>query len=178
MAFLAIQVPQDTARIFQDIDVPGDKGKVGKHHITLCYLGKDVPIAMLTKAIEATFKVVSSTRPFTVSVSKVTTFPVGDDGVPVICPIDSEELHALRARLVDRFVEDGVEYNNKYPIYKPHVTLSYAEEAIPDRQIPTLTWGAHEVILWGGDSGDSRLVVQFPMSLSLREKVARRFLEG
>jgi len=175
MAFLGLQVPAPTSRLFSEIEVDGDKTALGTYHVTMIYMGKDVPMEVLSEAIKATFEVTSKTRPFSVKTNKVTTFPKNDDGVPIIARVESEALHDLRAKLVESFQANGVDFNNKYPDYKPHVTLSYAEDSISDFEIPTVEWGAHELVLWGGDDGDRKLVVTFPFSLDA-DKTANKVL--
>lgn len=166
MAFLGLSVPHETSRLFSEIEVNGDKTPIGSFHVTMIYVGKDVPIDVLAEAIKAAFVVTSETKPFTVRTSRVTCFPKNEDGVPIICRVESDALHELRGRLVASFLKNGVAFNNKYPIYKPHVTLSYAEEEVEEFTIPTLEWGAHELVLWGGDEGDRKLIVKFPFSLA------------
>ena len=52
MAVLGIHCPRDVARIFSQIEVAGEREPLGHQHITLLYLGDDVPIEQLAKAIE------------------------------------------------------------------------------------------------------------------------------
>lgn len=169
MAFVGLAVPASTSRLFGDIDVPGDKTPRDHHHITLIYIGDNVPIDTLAEAIKATYSVTAQTRPFTVRTTRVASFPVNEDdqqGHPVIAHIESDELHVLRANLADHFKDAGVEFSRKFPKYRPHVTLAYAPEAVEEFRIPTIEWGAHEVVLWGGDEGDQKLTVNFPFALS------------
>jgi 2'-5' RNA ligase len=169
MAFVGLAVPTSTSRLFSDIDVPGDKTPRDQHHVTLIYVGDNLPIDTLAEVIKATYSVTAQTRPFTVRTTRVASFPVnGDDqdGHPVIAHIESDELHVLRANLADHFKDARVDFNQKFPKYKPHVTLAYAPAAVEEFRIPTIEWGAHEVILWGGDHGDQKLTVTFPLALS------------
>lgn len=166
MAFIGLAVPHPTARLLSEIDVDGDKVEVNSSHITIMYLGKDVEIDALADAMKAAYAVTSQTKPFSVRTSRVTCFPKNDDGVPIIARVDSDALHELRKRLEASFTSREVFFNQKYPIYKPHVTLSYAENEIEEFAIPTLEWGAHELVLWGGDEGDRKLIVTFPFSMS------------
>ena len=182
MAFLGIKVPHETARLLGEVEVPGHTEAASHFHITMIYLGKDVPIEVLQKALLATYEVTSKTKPFTVRTSTLTCFPKGDDGVPIICRVDSDALHELRERIRLSYDAHDVPYDKKFPEYKPHVTLAYGDEEIPEKRIPTVEWGAHELVLWGGDSGDRRLVMTFPFSIEtsheLVERVAQRFVLG
>lgn len=174
MAFIGLKTPHETARLLTSIEVPGDAVSMDESHITVLYLGKDVPIEVLAKAMLATYAVTSRTRPFTVRTSTLTCFPKNDDGVPVICRVDSDPLHDLQAKIRASFDQNGVPYSAKYPEYKPHVTLSYAEDEVAEQRIPTIEWGAHELVLWGGDSGDRRLIVTFPFSIDPNQEIAQR----
>lgn len=172
MAFIGFAVPPSTALVLSDIPVPGDLEAPGTMHVTMLNLGDDVPIEMLSKAMTVAYGVLTTFRPFTMKTSRVTCFPGNSHGVPIICPVESPELHELHEKLGKALDEAGVFYSKKFPVFKPHVTLAYASKAIPDRSIPTIEWGAHELVLWGGDSGAKRLVVHFPLSLT--DRVAAR----
>lgn len=174
MAILCLSVPHETARLLGEIKVPGEA--VSHHHVTIHHFGDDVSIEDLAEITIATYKVLRNTRPFTVSTSRVGCFQKNPSGVPVLCRIDSDELHELWERLGAAYDKRGVDYSKKFPEFKPHVTLSYAEEEFEDFRIPTVEWGAHELVLWGGDDGDRRLLVTFPLSLEAR--VARRYASG
>lgn len=174
MAFIGLAVPRETSRLFSDIEVPGQKTEIGTYHITLMYIGKEIPIEVLAEALKATYAVTSETKPFTVRTSRVVSFPPGDDGHPVIARVESDPLHDLREALVASFNDAGVDFNQKYPDFKPHVTLSYAEEPVEEFRIPTVEWGAHELVLWGGDDGDKKLVVTFPFVLGSLDRTAAR----
>jgi len=183
MAFLGIKVPHEIARLLAQVDY-GDHGvaeSTDTYHVTVAYFGEDLPIEKLAGIIQAAYKVASSTKPFTVQTSRVSTFPPHpkEGTVPVICRVDSNELHALRDALLAQFDTDGVSYDKKFPDFRPHVTLAYtkpgdgAEEVTGlDKAIPTIQWGVGELVLWGGDEGDDKLVVSFPFALAPAEKTA------
>lgn len=177
MALIGLKVPAETGKLFSNIQVPGAPESRDKYHITIFYLGKDVPMADVAKAMVVTAEVTSATRPFTVRTSRVTCFPKNEDGVPVICAIESPELHAFRERLKAAYEAAGVSFSNRYPDYKPHMTLAYAEEEeVTDRQIAPIEWGAHELFLWASDDGDKGVAVTFPFSrLTIAHRVAARF---
>lgn len=180
MAFLGLRVPPETARLLNEIEVPGVKEPVSSFHVTLLYIGTDVPIETLAEAMKATYAVTSKTRPFTVQTSRVTCFPKndGDDGkTPIICRVDADALHDLQSKLRASFDAAEIPYSKKFPEYKPHMTLAYADEEIEERRITTVSWGAHECVLWGGDSGDNRLVMHFPFSLDNSHEIAERVVQ-
>lgn len=173
MAILGIHCPRDVARIFSQIEVIGEREPLGHQHITLLHLGDDVPIEQLAKAIVGVFGVTSKTKPFTVQTNRVTAFPPHPEHgtVPIICPIVSPGLHDLQARLKSALDHMKVEYSKTFPIYKPHVTLSYVKDPLvysdhtADKDIPAIEWGVAEVVLWGGDEGDQRFSASFPLTI-------------
>lgn len=181
MSFLGIGLPHEAARLLNGLDVPGKRESTDGFHVTLFYFGEGLDIETLTRIIGVTYGVTKDTKPFTVRTSAVTSFPKGDDGVPIICRVESDALHDLRDKIKTVYEVAGVDFSNTFPEYRPHVTLAYAEdEGFEEQRIPTVEWGAHELVLWGGDNGDDTLVVHFPFALGDLDKaavrVARRFL--
>lgn len=171
MAFIGFSVPTDTVRVLTEIDVPGDKVDSRHLHTTLLMLEDNVDIKTLAKAMEAIYGVASKQRPFTLRTRRVSCFTPSDTSggiYPVICPLESEEVHKLWDDLKAALDQVGVRYSKKFPDYKPHVTLSYSEEKMDDLEIPVVEWGAHDIVLWGGDEGDQRINIHFPLSLKSR----------
>lgn len=166
MAALMFQVPPETARILHELEVPGNPEKHDPH-ITVLYLGKDVPVETISEMLPVIYRVTSTTAPFSVTTNSVGYFPPGDDGMPIIAKIDSPELHEFRKRLTDAFEAGGVEYDKKFPDYKPHTTLAYAPGRTKpfELDIPEVSWGCHELVLWGSNRGTGRLTINFPFSL-------------
>ncbi len=173
MAILGIHCPRDVGRIFSQIDVIGEREPLGHQHITILHLGDDVPIEQLAKAIVAVFNVTSRTKPFTVQTNRVSTFPPHPEHgtVPVICPVVSPPLHELHARLKAALDQAGVDYSKTFPVYKPHVTLSYVKDplvhadGVAEKEIPPIEWGVADIVLWGGDEGDQRFSANFPLTI-------------
>lgn len=177
MSFCGLKVPHETARLLAGLEVPGKKEPTSNFHVTLFFFGDEVPIDKLAKITEITYGVTSGTKPFTVRTSQLTSFPAGDDGRPIICRIESDALHDLRDKIRGALDQAGVEFSEKFPVWRPHVTLAYDTEPEGDfeeQRIPTIEWGAHELVLWGGDSGDDKLIVTFPLSLGAPGKAAAR----
>lgn len=175
MALVGIKVPPYIGQHFTSIPVPGVREPVEAYHITMFYLGKDVPLEDVAKAMVVAAEVTRSTAPLSLVTDRVTCFPKNEDGVPIICPIESPELLAVRARLKDAFEASGVSFSNRYPDYKPHMTLAYADEEIEDLPINRFAWAAEELVMWAGDMNDSGVVVTLPLS-SIAHRVAARFV--
>lgn len=179
MAFIGLKVPHETARLLGQVKVDGDKVDLSEMHVTVLFLGSNVPIETVTEATKVAYEVTSQTKPFTVATELVTSFPKNPDGIPIIARVESEPLHELRKALTAAFDAAGIAYDKKYPEYKPHVTLAYlhgAEKAPPDQKLPPLEWGAGEMVLWGGDSGDDKLTVTFPFALAPSKSASYRAL--
>jgi 2'-5' RNA ligase len=181
MAFLGIKVPHEIARALAGIDISpqGEKVTLSTMHVTILYLGKETPVEKLLAATEAAFSVTSTFPPFQVETSLVSTFSANpDDGIPIIARIDSPALHELKDALKASFKKAGVEFPDKYPEYKPHVTLGYSQDLeteIRDKKIaPPVQWGVGEVVLWGGDKGDEKLTVTFPLSIAPTKEAKRK----
>lgn len=191
MAMLGISVPDTAARVLEDLELPGDPER--HPHVTILNFGDDIPISQLASMMVAAYSVASTWRPFTVKTELVTCFPKGKNGVPVVGLLDSDALQALHGTLCRAMDSVELEYSKRFPIYRPHVTLSWAEDPLDDLPIPPVQWGAHELVLWGGNRGDGRVVVHMPFSLQnrtarqaptvewmarrlMRARVAQRFL--
>lgn len=182
MAFVGLRVPHDAARLLEELDVPGERLSASDMHVTILYLGKDVPVVELAKAFVAAYGVARSTRPLAVTLSSASSFPAGKDGVPVICLIDSPELQKLHSDLKAEFTRLGLPFSDKFPDYRPHVTLSYVKDQVPDGYAVDapfpgpLVFSSHELTIWGGDDGDGRVMVSLPFVLSPVERMASRIV--
>lgn len=168
MSFLGIAVPHEISRLLASVDVPGDPKPTSSYHITLFYLGDEVPVDKLSDALAPIYEVVSRTPPFTVETSEITSFPPKPDGtVPVVARIVSNDLLRLRAELKVAFDTAGIEYSKTFPDYRPHVSLAMLAGGARPADIPIrkVEWGVGEIVLWGGDYEDDKLIVTFPLVL-------------
>lgn len=181
MAFLGLRVPLETGRLLESVEVPGEKKASSEMHVTILYLGKNLPVETVAQAMIAAYNVTSKTPPFICGVKEVSSFPENpDDGIPIIAPIISPGLHAFRAALLDEFTRLKVPYSNKYPDYKPHISLSYiTDNSMDSYNAPMqgpLTWTASAAVIWGGNRNDEMLCVDLPFVLGPIERVARRIV--
>lgn len=166
MAMIGLSVPESTARLLSDIEVPGSPSP--EPHITILNLGDDVPIETVAKMMVSAYSVVSKVRPFTVRTNIISCFP-NDGKVPVIAKVVSPALHTLRENLCKVFDDQGIYYSKSFKDYVPHVTLAWNTSVIEDFEVPSVEWGAHELCLWGGNSGSGRVLVNLPFSLGNRK---------
>jgi len=166
MAFLGLNVPSEIRSLFRTVPCNGNRVSKDSYHITLCYLGKDCPVDQVSDAVKALAPVMQQTRPFKLLAKRMISFPENpDDGVPIVCEIDSPDLHAFRQQICQALDAAGVEYSKKYPDYRPHVTLAYDTEAIDPQDIDPIEWVAAEAVLWAGNNDDERFVVKFELPL-------------
>ena len=176
MSMIGLKIPAETAGILSEIKLPGSPAT--DLHITILHLGDALPISTISKAVEVAYEVVQKIRPFTVQTTKVICFSEGKNGVPVVCEIESEALHELWAKLCEAFDEAGLEYSKKFPVYRPHVTLSWAEAPIKPIKFSPIEWGAHELTVWGGDSGERKVMVSIPITPFGRAARSKRVAFG
>jgi 2'-5' RNA ligase len=165
MAILCLKVPQSIARSLSAINVPGEPVPTDEKHITLLNFGDDMPIDAIGKTVIAVARATEQIGPFNVELNGYgTPFGSSDNGVPVICPVEGRELHDLHAVLSNALTEAGVEFSRKFPEYKPHVTLSWAEEEVQDGTFRTpISWTVTDVVLWCGDHGEERMHTVFDL---------------
>jgi 2'-5' RNA ligase len=180
MALFYTKLPHETERLLTSgLSLPNVELDVEEwKHITLVYLGDDVPLETVAQAMVAAYDVVSTTPPFTVRVNEITTFPKNDSGLtPVICRIHSPEIHYLQERLCVVLDHYRIAYSKKFPEYKPHVTLGYTEGSFSDQVLSTpVEWGVHEIHLGAGDERDQRCCITYPLRIdALKKRVAARY---
>lgn len=173
MSFIGIRIPLETARLLHEINVPGTKCDTAHLHITLLYLGKDIPIKILSKTMSATYEVIQNISPFRVKVSNVDCFEPSAENkpVPVIAPVQSIKIHELNNSLKKMFNKKRINYDKTYKEYKPHITLSLNDETIIKTKIEPIEWSVQEIVLWGGNSGDNKIAVNFPIELKKNEEI-------
>jgi 2'-5' RNA ligase len=163
MAFLGIKVPHEVGRILKKIEVPGKKEPDSEYHITIAFFGDDWPVSEAAKTLETTFETLKNFKPFKVKTNKISCFPGGGNGVPILAKMESEELHKLNEKLKAAYDKEDIEYSKIHKEYKPHITLSYADKKVDEEKIEPVEFMVHEIVLWCGDNGDDRLFVTFPL---------------
>jgi 2'-5' RNA ligase len=171
MAFLGIRVPHETGRLLSGIDVPGEKEGSSEYHITLLCFEENWPIGEIAHALEATYDVVSKIKPFTIKTTQVTCFPKREDNpVPIIARVESDDLHDMREKLAKEFEKSKIDFSKTFKDFKPHITLAYADKEIDDCKIDPVEFVVQEIVLWGGDHGDDRIFITFPLKGPEKQK--------
>jgi 2'-5' RNA ligase len=172
LAFLGIRVNQDVGRLISNIEVPGEKESPSEYHITILCFDDNWPISKISKALEATYDVVSKFKPFRVSADKISHFPKFEDNpIPIIAPIESDELKDLHKKLSKAFDSDKIDFKKTFKDFKPHITLAYSKDEHDDFKIdPAIEFVVSEIVLWGGDHSDDRIFITFPLKGPERDK--------
>jgi len=178
MAFIGIKVPHEVSRLLSQIQVPGEPVPRDEKHITCVHLGSKVPIDHISKAIVVAYEVAARTKPIQLLIEEVICFPKGDEGVPIIGSVVSSELMSFQEDLCSSLDKAKVGYSKKYPTYKPHVCLAYAEEPIESVAVGPFEWAAYEMVLWGGDSGDDKIFTTLPFSMPGKEALYRKLVQA
>lgn len=166
MAFLGIKINSDVGRMLNGIDVPGVKESPSEYHITILCFDDNWPISKVSKALEATYEIVNKEKPFYIEVNTIDSFPKRKDKpLPIIARVESKELHDLCDKLREKFDDEGIDYKKDFKEFKPHITLSYDEDlkSFEEVKIDPVTFTVQDIVLWGGDYGDSRLFVNFQL---------------
>lgn len=172
MAFLGIRVPHETARLLTGLEVPGKNTAASEMHITILCFEENWPITEIAKALETTYDSVSKIKPFRVVIDEVTCFPKRDDKSAIIAPVKAAELHELHDKLAKEFDKEKIDFSKIFKDYKPHVTLSYNDEEIDSFEIDPVEFMVQELVLWGGDHGDDRIFITFPLKAPEKHKHA------
>ncbi len=171
MAFLGIKIPTATARLLSNIEVPGENIGVHEMHVTILLFDDNWPITEFAKSLEAAYDIISDTKPFTATVKEITCFPAREGKpFPIIAPVVSDELHDLYKKLKRKFNKKDIEFDKKFKDYKPHITLSYDDKELKKFKIEPVEFVVQELVLFGGDQGDSRIFTTFPLKSPDRKK--------
>lgn len=178
MAFIGLKVPHEVSRLLSQIEVPGEIVPRDEKHITCIYFGSNIPIDRISKAIVVAYEVAARTKPIQLLIEEVICFPKGSDGVPIIGSVVSPELMSFQEDLCNSLDKAKVEYSKKYPEYKPHVCLAYAEEPIEPMAVGPFEWAAYEMVLWGGDSGDDKIFITLPFAMPGKEALYRKLVQA
>jgi len=166
MAFLGVRIAPEVGRMLMEIDVPGVKESPSEYHITILCFDDNWPITEVSKALEATYEVVNKEEPFTITINCVDSFPkYKDNPLPIIARVESDDIHKLSDKLKAKFDEEKIDYKKNFKDFNPHVTLAYDKELEKFKKfkIDPITFTVQDIVLWGGDYGDSRLFVNFQL---------------
>lgn len=166
MAMIGLKIPDEVSEKLSKISVPGKKLSKEEMHITMFYFENKIGIKEIIKIVQAMYDVTKKTDSLPIKITTISTFSKGDDGIPIIIPILSEELLELRKKLAKKLDAEEVSYSKKWPEFKPHLTLSYSSKEMEDKKLEkSISWKASEVVLWAGDwHVDPGVLVSIPIT--------------
>lgn len=177
MAFLGIKIPHPTARLLSGIELEGDNVSPSDMHITILHFENDWAISEMVKAMEVTYDIVADIKPFLIKVKNIICFPKRNEKCAIVAEVESKKLHQLQQKLAKKFDKKHIDFSKTFKDYKPHITLSYAKEQIKDFEIDTVEFSVPEIVIWGGDNGDNRIFITFPLQGPQRQKLAIHLLQ-
>lgn len=164
MAFLGIPIQHDCGRLLSEINVPGNKVPTNEYHISLFYFKYNIEISDLSKILEPTFNISSKQKPILLEIEEISCFNKGINGkFPIIGKINCKELLKLREKLRKTYNKNKIEYNKDHKNFIPHITLSYSDKYFEDIKIEKMPLIVNELIIWGGNNGDNRISINFPL---------------
>lgn len=171
MAFIGLRVPEQAAVALSQVEVPGEPEPPEWFHVTMVYLGDHVPVDKLAKCMDVILRLTEGRAPFPVTIRSTGSFPPHPEKktVPILGKVESEELHAFREEVCRALKAAGIAYDEKFPVFKPHVTLAYSKDPLvaadhaADGDVdPPVTWEVDGLVMWGGDHGEDRVSMTFP----------------
>lgn len=164
MALVGIKIPKEICAELSKLKVPGKKEDTNELHITLFYFSGVLKLDTLIDVIESIVDCTKDQKDFKLKCSKITSFPKGPDGVPIICPVKSDTLIDLRAQIAKKLDKNKLEYSKRFPDYKPHLTLSYAAEEMEDKKIEPIEWKVNEICIWTGEEYKEGMKLSIPLN--------------
>lgn len=96
-------------------------------HVTVCFIGS-VPCELEDKIRKVAEICCNTIRPFSVILKKPKTFTGPDYKYILHSPVKSSKLLDLHDTLKRAFLATQIPIDNKFPEYKPHVTIAYCKD--------------------------------------------------
>jgi 2'-5' RNA ligase len=152
--------PGESAGIFAVLpaDIAKQFPKDGKEledtspvHVTVCYIG-DFPIHLEHKLESVVRNVCTKIKPFKVKLGSPRKF-INDKNQTIIhSPVKSKKLHNFHDILKYALLQNQIQVSNKFPEFKPHITIEYVPENDVSRYKhlkPYGEWVIDSIWLWG-----------------------------
>jgi len=144
-------LPKEIACQFPSIGKEGEDSSPA--HVTVLYIG-DMPRQFEKKLIKVVGSICEKIRPFKLRLGRPRKF-VNDEGQIILhSPVKSNRLHKLNDLLKQELMNNQINVVNKFPEYKPHVTIAYCNsrkelKAFKDVH-PEGEWMIDSLWVWGG----------------------------
>lgn len=172
MAFIGLGLSEQAIDKLSKIQVPGQRQEPGSYHCTLMYFGKEVLVKDIRKIIRVTTATIKNQQSFMVKTNLISSFPSQSDTIPIIAKIESSKLQIMRALLKRQYIKENINFDDRYPDYNPHVTLSYmnASSSFKDIKIPKISWEIDKINIWYKDGG-AHVKLELPFNKKELEKI-------
>jgi len=161
MALLGLEVPVDICQHLQKIKVPGSRDP--SDHLTMFYFEDKLSPKKIAKICEILSDTMVKTKPFDCTIKQISSFPGGDDGVPIKGDVTSKKLVSLRSEIAKILDKNKIAFSKKFPDFNPHVTLSYHSDNFDKIKIDPITWTVTNLVIWGGSSEEAGINVKIPL---------------
>lgn len=161
MALLGLEVPVDICQHLQKVKVPGSRDL--SDHLTMFYFEDKLSPKKIAKICEVLSETIAKTKPFDCIIKQISSFPSGDDGIPIKADVTSKKLISLRAEIAKVFDQNKIAFSKKFPDFKPHITLSYHSDDFDKVKIDPITWSVTNLVIWGGSSEEKGIDVKIPL---------------
>lgn len=166
MAIIALEVPNGVAQYLSRLGVPGQVTPNEEMHVTIVQMDCDLTTVDAATVVGIVKDATENVRAFSVVLDHVDCFPANDNGVPIICPVKSDGLHVLHDIVAEALDARGIEYSKRFPTYRPHVTVSWSQEAVePMSLVRPIEWTASHVAMWPYGRGAEQ-AVKYPLRRS------------
>ena len=124
-------------------------------HVTILQLGSVLP-TLEKKLLRVVNEVCEATKPFLVSLKRPRKFTNDKGQIILHSPVKSGRLVKFHDNLHAALLNSGIQVDNKFPEFKPHVTIAYAnnrKELKYYRQFkPEGEWFVNSIWIWSTKS--------------------------
>jgi 2'-5' RNA ligase len=120
-------------------------------HVTFFYLG-ELKKEEEKKYLEIIKRIANFLEPFDIELGDVNTFVNEEKQTIIHSPVEGKGLMAAHSLFKKIFSKLGLKYADKYPEYKPHVTIEYVNEGEKPRfgdVRPEGKWTVDHLWIWG-----------------------------
>lgn len=175
MALVAFTIPPNVGRrLMPKPEVPGDLEELEQYHITLAYIDEASSPTNMAALLEAVAELTERSAPISAVVEEISNFNKGEDGYPIVCHVESKALHQFQKDLLKVLDKAGIEYSKKWPEYRPHITLSYAQEPY-QAKIDEVALSLDSVVILSDFYENLPVEVYLPLRNDVAKRVAARY---
>jgi 2'-5' RNA ligase len=185
MALISLKLPMQLATLLQRLDVgletpPYFPESVAHMHVSLAYFEQEPGPDEVAHMFHCISELNHRTQPIQFEVTGLSSFPGNPvKGRPILAKVKSERLYQYRKDLVHMFDKEHIAYSKKFPEFKAHITLGWAQvDKFEDRTLKSpLAATAQDVEVWlGSDYNNGKTLILPFADPEFEEKTARALL--